>query len=417
MHLSSTVRADNVYSKEDYDAQNLAALTAANNVGFDQIVISDWRYAAALSRTPGGLIGKNKKFADEAALDAYISNCISWYKDIEGVNAVNVGDEPCYDHLESFGQVYQSLGRVWPEAQRFYNFFACGDNEDAIGPIVQREGQLRFDAVKEQYERYLNKAIECMGDIPYIRFDSYPLQPSGISYGYIPTLQIAAKVCKQNGMELHVYLPAMEMYNGSNLTYRKLTVKDVQYLNNMTLGFGASALGCWTYFTPDDANGEYFVDGSSLVTRRCEKTEIYDYYQDRFAKDQDFASVILNFSYRGSRTYSVPNSSIGTKQVSVADNTFVLKAISDVSIDKECAVVTELYDTAKRNYMYMIMNAVDPQVKGSKAYQTTTVTFEDKYTHVLIYKNAINEPYSVKLNKHKLEIEQTAGEAVFVIPY
>ena len=143
----------------------------------------------------------------------------------------------------------------------------------------------------------------------------------------------------------------------------------------------------------------------------------YDIYKKIMAENQDFASVILNFDYRGSRTYNIINSSIGTGQVSLADNSFVLKGISDVEIDKECAVITELYDIKNRNYMYMIMNAVDPQVKGSKAYQTATITFDEKYTHLLVYKNGINEPSVVKLDNHKVIIEQTAGEAWFIIPY
>ena len=418
LHLSSTVRADNVSSKAEYDANNLAALAAANNVGFDQIIISDWRIAAVLSKTTGGLIGRDKMFPNEAALDAYIAECISYYKDIEGVNAFNVGDEPRMDQLEAFGQVYQSIGRVWPEAYRFYNFFGGIENEEAFGRIVPREGQSRWDAAKELYEEYIYTAIDCMGgDIPYLSFDRYPLIASGVHVEYFPTLEILAKICKQKGMELYAWTQSCEMYSGSTLIYRKVNRTDVQWMNNSLLGFGVSGIGCFTYSTTDWTNGEIFADGGSLLTYDHEKTEIYDYYQEICARNQDFASVILNFDYRGCRTYSVSNSPIDVGHVKGVDNTHVFKAISDVSIDKGCALVTELYDTKTRNSMYMIMNAIDTQVKGSKAYQTTTVTFDNQYSHVLVFKNAINEPYTVELKNHKLEIEQTPGEAVYVIPY
>ena len=99
-------------------------------------------------------------------------------------------------------------------------------------------------------------------------------------------------------------------------------------------------------------------------------------------------------------------------------NSHELKRITDVQIDKECALVTELYDINTRNYMYMVMNIIDPQHRGSKGYQTTTVTFDKRYTHVLMFKNAINEPTIVELDKNKqLVVEQRAGEAVYVIPY
>ncbi len=134
--------------------------------------------------------------------------------------------------------------------------------------------------------------------------------------------------------------------------------------------------------------------------------------------NQDFASVIKNFDYRGSRTYKVEVSSLGMDQVKYADNSHELKRITNVQIDKECALITELYDMNKRNYMYVMMNIIDSQERGSTGYQTMTVTFDDRYTHVLMFKNAINEPIIVELDKNnQLVVEQHAVEAVYVIPY
>ena len=68
--------------------------------------------------------------------------------------------------------------------------------------------------------------------------------------------------------------------------------------------------------------------------------------------------------------------------------------------------------------MYVLMNVIDPAERGSTGYQTMTVTFDDRYTHVLMFKNAINEPIIVELDKNnQLVVEQHAGEAVYVIPY
>lgn len=425
LHLGSHVRADNVSSKEEFDAANLAALQAANQVGFDQIVISDWRVSSNLSKQAGGIIGRGKMFADEAALDAYISKCISWYKDIPGVNAFNIGDEPKWVDLEAFGQVYRSIGRVWPEAERFWNLFPCftylgGNSELSIGPTTVKEGQTVFEACREQYERYLNKALDCMGDVDYLRFDAYPLTGSGVNNSYIATLQIAAKICKQRGIELQVYSQACEMYKGSTLAIRKIdSIADARWINNINIGFGTRSMGFFTYITSDNSNGETFVDGSSFITYKHEKTKVYDIWSSLMHANQDFAPISFNFDYRGSRTYkSDADSRYDHSHVNAADNSHVLKKITDVQIDKGCAVVTESYDVETRNYMYMIMNAIDPAIKGSPAYQTATVTFDERYTHLLVYKNASGTPTIVELDEdHKVVIEQTAGEAWFVIPY
>ena len=63
------------------------------------------------------------------------------------------------------------------------------------------------------------------------------------------------------------------------------------------------------------------------------------------------------------------------------------KEVESFEINKECALVSELYDDENDQYMYMVQNVVDPEYQGSKAYQTATITFKKGYTHALVYKN------------------------------
>ena len=91
-------------------------------------------------------------------------------------------------------------------------------------------------------------------------------------------------------------------------------------------------------------------------------------------------------------------------------------ALKNVEINKEVALVTELYDEAKQNYMYMVQNIVDSTRKGSKAFQTTTLTFDSKYTHVAVFVKG--EQTVKKLEKGgKLILKHKAGEATYVMPF
>ena len=74
-----------------------------------------------------------------------------------------------------------------------------------------------------------------------------------------------------------------------------------------------------------------------------------------------------------------------------------------------------MYDEEKGNYMYMVQNIVDSVRKGSKAFQTTTLTFDAKYTHVVVYVKG--EPSIKKLDGGKLILKHKAGEATFVMPF
>ena len=90
-------------------------------------------------------------------------------------------------------------------------------------------------------------------------------------------------------------------------------------------------------------------------------------------------------------------------------------ALKNVNINKEVALVTELYDDEKQNYMYMVQNVVDSTKKGSKAYQTTVLTFDKAYKYAAVYVKG--ERTLVKLDKGTLTLKQKPGEATYVMPY
>ena len=66
--------------------------------------------------------------------------------------------------------------------------------------------------------------------------------------------------------------------------------------------------------------------------------------------------------------------------------------------------------------MYAVQNIVDTTYKGSKYFQTTTLSFDEKeYDFALVYRNG--ESTIQKLEKGVILVKNAPGEAVFVIPY
>ncbi len=427
-HLGNTVLAHQLeigkpepITKEQFLQKNLKALQAVNEVGFDEICISDYRFTNILSRKEGGLIGEGKLFATEKDLDAFIAECVSWYKDLDGINSICIGDEPTWWGLESFGQVFKSVGRVCPDKKRFYNFFTCGDNEDAIGPIVQKEGQTRWDAAKEQYVRYINKALDCMGEgADYICFDAYPILTDYVSWGYIPALQIIADIAKKRNLALHAWTQTFEMVHYGMALYRKVKKADAYWLNNLLLGFGVKAIGYYLYVTSNEnqTKGETYIDGSSFLTRKHEKTDVYYFMQQIMKEDQAFAPVILNFDYQGSKSFTWQYCYLDKQQIRLVDNSYDFKKLIGVDFHQGCQgclMATELYDKAKNHYMYMIMNALDPANDPEITSQEFTVTFANDCDNAAVYFYGVGK--DVPLANHSLCVTLKAGEAVFVIPY
>ena len=427
-HLGNTVLAHQLeigkpepITKEQFLEKNLKALQALNEVGFDEIDISDYRFTNILSRKVGGLIGEGKLFATEKDLDAFIEECVSWYRDLPGINSICIGDEPTWWGLESFGQVFKSVGRVCPDKKRFYNFFTGIDNEDATGPIIPKEGQTRFDAAKEQYARYINTALDCMGEgVDHICFDDYPILTDHVSETFIPVLQILADIAKERGIALHAWTQTFEMLHFGAVHYRKVEKADAYWLNNLLLGFGVKAIGYYLYVSCNEnmTKGENYIDGSSFVTRKHEKTDVYDFMQQIMKEDQEFAPVILNFDYQGSKSFTWQYCYLDKQQIKLVDNSYEFKKLVGIEFHQGCQgclMATELYDKKKNNYMYMIMNALDPALNPAITSQEFTVTFDNEYENAAVY--FCGEGKDVKLANHSLCVTLKAGEAVFIIPY
>ena len=133
------------------------------------------------------------------------------------------------------------------------------------------------------------------------------------------------------------------------------------------------------------------------------------------AEEQKFAPTVLNFEYSSSKVYIAEKTSFDCTYAMRTIETPDFKALKNVDVNKEVALVTELYDDEKQNYMYMLQNVTDSTKKGSKAFQTTVLTFDEQYKYAAVYVKG--ERTLMKLVKGTLTLEQKAGEAAYIIPY
>jgi hypothetical protein len=276
------------------------------------------------------------------------------------------------------------------------------------------------DAVEEDgYERYgnyLRAYIDNTG-ADYIMWDSYPLRGSDVRTEYIRSLQVTANVCKEKGVafanttQAHSEVAA----NNKQVKMRALDEEDARWLNNMLLGMGVKQIVYYTYFNKGRSEDTIHPDGTTFITHYGEKTERYYFMQKILAENQKFAPTILNFDYVTSNAYAVTPSTYSSTHVKYCEKNNTFQKVKAFEINKECALVTELYDDENNRYMYMVQNVVDPDYQGAKAYQTATITFTSGYTRALVYKNG--EVTNVALQGGKYTVKQHAGEAVFILPY
>lgn len=359
-------------------------------------------------------------YSSQEELDAYVMECVQYYKDHPAFYGLVLADEPTYDMAESYGIMYKTIRRLLPDCYIQWNLFPVNTSLDVTNrfPPLDYEFEGTEEERKyEEYRAYLELFLDATG-MEHLCYDDYPIGPNGIDSVYLRGLQIASEVCKERGIDLHLVAQTFGMYQNGQLRYPIVTKEDLYWQNNVLLGFGVKEIHYYTYWTgaENETSGEMRIDGGSWLTYAGEKTYIYDTMKEILAQNQQFANVIKQFNYQGVRYYVKLPCIFNISHLYDLDNSYTLKKVTDVSIDKEAALVTELYDSENDNYLYMVMNVLSGNDKGSVAYQTNTITFSNEYTHVVVYKDGVGTPQKLE-EGNKLTVELEAGQAVYLLPY
>ncbi len=383
-------------------------------------------------------IGSGEKFSNQASLDLAIMEYLSLYKDHPAFYGVMLGDEPSYQNAWCYGQVYQSIKRVMPECYVQYNL---NPMQHGSADYVKLwcggtcAGSTPTDAETEAaYKSYVNAFLDAMGT-DYIQYDDYPFKSakaSGIS-GWLggtdpyidPTalrnIQMVAEIARDRNLDVKVVTQSCLMRSGGEKGYvaiRQVTEDDARWLNNYLMGFGVKQISYFTYWTKsaNSDSGEWFDDGGAFVKRDGTTTALYDIMKTIMAENTAFAKTISHFDYNASK--------VVTNSYKYADEHIVwgtlssdsFKWVTGVTTSTDATLVTELYDKENYNYMYMVMNTIDPNEKNANkkdTKQTITVTLDSSITEFYVYDQSGNRSL-VTGNTYTATL--TAGQAVYLMP-
>ena len=449
LHVIYTPAACGIGSHEKLDFENHSLkklMDCAAEAGV-KVIILDFRLWDLVYSADGGLIGDDKPFVDEHALDAKVEELMGQYVKHAAFYGVSLTDEAHYPKFVSLGQVYRSIKRVFPNTFILCNLCPpVGGTVGRIFPVPEEEAVEKFSgyygkilnvyATNEElqngeaevrygkklaqqfaaFTEYLSMFLKETGSVR-ICYDQYPMLGTRLHSAYFGGLQVAAEFAKKNNVELHIVTQTSQYETTHNKEFntRLVSEPDCRWLNNTLLGFGAKKIGYWTYFTRMESNErEVFLDGGSYITHYGEKTPIYYIMQKIHQENQKFAPTILSFDYSSSAVFfgATINYPITNSTSCIPKK---LEKIDRVFVDKEAALITELYDAKNGEYMYMIQNVIDPLYKGESTCQTVEVNFNDDYNYIAVYKNGEKEVLA--LTERKYLVQQYPGEAVFVIPF
>ena len=424
-------------SNADSIAKAKALIDELKEVGITKTILQDARINY-LSLIEKPIVGAGCQFETEDELDQYVYECVKDYAGYPGVYGIQLGDEPKYVCLDAYSAMYKSIKRINQKygfnlhiqynlnplnvTQPVYdNYYPAVSGTYSWNDYRYRWGiEDRFEAAVLRYTAYINGFLEAM-DPDSIMYDDYPLlvDKNGdwkVSESYIPCLQIVAKAASDRGIAFYNVTQAFENNHDGSVHRRQMTEAGAKWLNNMLLGFGVKQIAYYTYYTryqSTSSGNESYVDGSSFVDYNGNPTDLYYTMKEILADNQIFAKTILQFNYQGSKHYKGSSVKSNGNMISKITQSSAFAKLSSVSVDREYALITELYDDENANYMYMVMNITDPDATGEYT-QNTTVTFSG-YTHALVYRDG--EFTEVTLSNGAMTVTAKPGEASFIIPY
>ena len=389
-------------------------------------------YLNALSAA--GRTADTTRFASRDALDNYVRSQLAQYKDHPAFYGVMLADEPSYHNAYCYGEIYQSIKRVMPECYVQYNLLPM--ESDAVAIERYYTGVKNDNATSAQieaaYRQYVELFLDAMGT-DYIQYDDYPFKSATDGFlfwetttPYVDTtslrnIQLVAEIAKERGLAVKVVTQSCLMKKGGtngDVLIRQITEEDARWLNNYLMGFGVTQINYFTYWTKhsNSSSGEYFEDGGSFVNRDGTTTAVYDFMKKIMADNTRFAPTISHFDYNASTVVGSNNGSQNNDHISwsssLTENTS-FRFVTGVTTSLEYTLVTELYDKDNYNYMYMVMNTIDPNEGGT---QTVTVTFDGTFDTIYVY-DQTGARTSVALTNNTYTVTLTAGQAVYLLPY
>jgi hypothetical protein len=346
-------------------------------------------------------------------MDAFIADCLDTYKDMPGFHGVILTDEPNFDQIESYALVYKSVKKAVPTVYIHSNMAAMGQD---VKQKYDPEG--KYENVADAYRAMMTLFFERSGATE-ISFDSYPFKErgNGIKTNYYSNIKVMAEVCKEYGAEMHTVLQSCWMLKDNSVFYRKNGKSELYSQLNSYIGFGATDLCYFTYFTKQDntTTNELFLDGGSFINRDGSKTRLYDDAQAIHREFQSFANVILSYRYNASAMFFHTPTNYATNTHTTNFNNDALQKVRSVTVDNDIALMTELYDGANEQYMYMIQNIVDPgYALEGRTEMDVTVAFTEGFTHVAVFDSG-RLTYE-RLDSGKYMTTLSAGYAKYLIP-
>lgn len=389
--------------------------------GIERCIITDARIRD-LSIGDTQIIGTGCQFESQEELNEYVASCIADYHDLPVFYGLLLRDEPFYNHLEAFGQVYHAVKACDPNIYIESNLLPFTVGETQRARYTPNWASMTDE---EAYEEYLNSFLE-VSHADKILMDDYPFRHNGqyemIKDSYFKGIQILANFCKKHNLAFEVVGQAFGGAIGGKRRWSMPTLATLEWQYNHFMSMGVQTYSFYTYWrkvaNSTASDGEWFNDGESFVFSNGEKTSVYYNAQLLLSEMQAFAPVIKNFKYQAFKTLASEPVAYQINYANVEDMELALLKDEDITLQEgRLCGISELYDETNKRYMYMMENLLDPRLFSAEddLNMEFSINFGSEFNAVEVFYRGNKK--LVSLNNGVYSSRLDAGYAEFLIPY
>lgn len=356
-------------------------------------------------------------FYNETDLDKYVEIGLKGLKDHPAFRGITLHDEPRWNQLPQVGTMYRSIVRVCNADDNPLN-----DNPYVMMnmlPYNSHESHKPYFAdggtkmtSEEAYGKYLELYYEHIGQYcGYFQYDDYPILADGIYETFLQAHQMTSEFCKEKGLERR-----MVMQTCKYGVRRATNEADIYFQANVAEAFGNKEFSYYMYYPTTNTGQNVLPDESAyIVDRDGDPNPRYYWVKDVNGEMLFNSKALMHFEYQGMQYKTIAPMPGGMAYASGIHNDEFSKLKGfDFTVNLQSGgmlLVTELYDEARDQYGYFVVNTTDT------AYSSELVVSLDfgSYKNVQIYQNSTI--VDAKTKDGKATVYLGSGRGAFVMPY
>ena len=417
LFIDYTFQANTSLNSYDFENSELKeVMDMANEQGLKCIIFNNNIHALSNSTelriNPDKADGVNF-FESEDAYAERVKYLLRGAIDHEAFYGVTLLDEAPYNKMPALGEIYKVIKKACGDKETFImvNILPYADNSNSHK--VSYCGSTDTSS-EEAYQKYLETYYEYIGQYAgYVQYDDYPiLSDNTVLSSYLYNQRVISEFCKEKGLKRHMVFQTCKYSNR-----RAPEEADMYFQLNLGQAFGTKNYSYYTYYPTVNTNDDTLPDETCyIVDRLGNRNPLYYSIQKLNAEMLFNSKALMNFEYKGMtyKTKTPVPGGVGYAGKLVENEMAKLSSyeFEVVGGNGGLVIITELYDEARNQYGYYVVNATTP------AYSTeikVTLKFEG-FENTQIYQNARVNNVALSDNG-EVNIYLGTGRGAFVMPY